>query len=230
MNRNTEERSGRGIVSLLIIIGILGSLATMMWRNGFFDGDSKESDSEEVIIATNDETFGVSKQDWNAMQKQLKQLQNEVKTLQNEVKALKQSKPANTPTKSTPANATTDSTPAKTSSATAANAQAITLEKYEHDWLSSSATLSFKNNTDKTITSISGRLVYLDMNGNMLDYVDINKSISIDPGYVKAFELTGYRWENEYAYYKSQTRSSMENRKYKVRFELKSYKTNKHQE
>ena len=225
MNGNSEERSGRGIVSLLIIIGILGSLATMMWRNGFFDGDSKESDSEEVIIATNDETFGVSEQNWNAMQKQLKQLQKEVKTLQNEVTALKQSKPANTPTKSTPSNATTASTPAKASSTPTANAQAITLEKYVHDGDQYEASLSLKNNTNKTITSFSGRLVYLDMNGNMLDYVDINESMSIEPDYIKAMKIKGYGWQDGYAYYKSAASYFHPTRKYKVRFELKSYKT-----
>jgi hypothetical protein len=162
------------------------------------------------------------------MQKQLKQLQNEVKTLQTELGTLKERK-STTPhsTTTTPSAKTTTATSSGTTTTTSPKAttktNAVTLEKYTHDGEWMTASLSFKNNTNQTIKSFKGRIIYLDMKGNMLDYVDINQSISIEPGYVKGIELKGYGWDNGYGYYKSKASYSHPERKYQVRFELKSY-------
>lgn len=231
MNEEYQEKSSRGLINLLLIIAIIGFVIAIMWNVGIFGKESEEVEinaTEEVVTAATDENFSITKSEWTTMQKQLKQLQNEVKTLQTEVRTLKERK-------STAPHSTTVTSPAKTTTATSSgtittsspkattNPNAITLEKYSHDGGRYEAALSFKNNTNQVIKSFKGRIVYLDMKGNMLDYVDISQSISIEPGYVKGVEMKGYGWDKDYSYYQSEASYSHPDRKYKVKFELKSY-------
>lgn len=229
MNEEYQEKSSRGLINLLLIIAIVGGIIAMMWKVGIFGNAAEDVEittTEEVVAAATDEDFSITQSEWTTMQKQLKQLQNEVKTLQAEIKAIEQNKLATNKSTSLTQPKETISTSTSTTPVTTnatAKTNAITLEKYTHDGNWMNAALSFKNNTNQTIKSFKGRIIYLDMKGNMLDYVDINQSISIEPGYVKGIELKGYGWDKDYSYYQSEASYLHPERKYQVKFELKSY-------
>lgn len=234
MREEYTERSGRGLINFLLVIVVIGIVVALVWKLGAFD--IKENAEELPIEQTNikepqsSTQFTITEQEWNAIQAELKQLQNEVAQLRKELTKKTTAAPAKTTTQTTtkPAAATTKpvATTAKgTTKATTAKANTadITLESYSHDLYGSTARLSFKNNTNDEVTSITGRMIYYDMSGNMLDYRDFTKSTAIDPGMVKSVDIEGFRTSDDYVYYKNKYADL--GVKYKVKFQLKSDKT-----
>lgn len=130
---------------------------------------------------------------------------------------------ASTPVKSTPKPAQQKPASKASSTDTSTEPNALSLVSYSHDWYDSDAQISFKNNTNKVITSFTGRMIYYDMSGNMLDYQDFTKKVTIDPGMTKRVELRGYNTGENYAYYKNKASYSQPQNKYKIKFELKSF-------
>ena len=220
MNEEYTEKSGNGFLKFLLILFLLGVGGIIIWTLMVHNENEKESkfavsSSQEVADpATTART--ITEAEWTAIDKELKQLRKEMTPLRNELNQLKQATKA-------PAKPTTQTTTKPTATTAKANTADITLESYSHDLDGRTARLSFKNNTNDEVTSITGRMIYYDMSGNMLDYRDFTKSTAIDPGMVKSVDIEGFRTSDDYVYYKNKYADL--GVKYKVKFQLKSYKT-----
>ena len=232
MNGDSNERRN-GTRTILLVLLCVAAVMAFLWKKGMLHWEqSPETQNEQVAEAETEAPttpysgFMVSESDWEA-------LQNEARQLRKEVDQLKASKPKTTPssqqTSTQRESVTTKPAPSETSrpkenAAAPLDPNALTLANYQHDFVHSDATVALKNNTDRTVTYVAGRMIYYDMSGNMLDYQDFTKSVTIEPGMVKTFSLKGYGYRENFAYYKSQTSAVNPDRKYKVVFELKSYK------
>jgi cell division protein FtsB len=230
MDEYVNKRPHR-FLRILLIVGLV-LLALYLIRNKELVKSKYSSltkdENQEVVES---QPSVVTQDEWDAMKSTVEGLHDEVEQLKQEVQGLKNNKPVSSP-KQTPAvtvapavptaQQSASTTPAAQQASESFDSNAITLANYTHDWVESNASVSLKNNTSRRITQVSGRMIYYDMNGNMLDYQDFTKSVNIDPGMVKSITLPGYGHKDYYAYYKNDTYSA--DRKYKVSFELKSYK------
>ena len=213
------KRSEGGVGKLLLIILVVVGVVITMWGIGMIQTEDEEYTTLPIEETYDEINFEINETEWQNMQiklhkqqEDIQQLRSEIKNLQTELKALQKSNTKTTPTPTT-----------KTTTTTNVDANAVTMVSYTHTWLEETAKLSLRNNTDQTITKISARITYYDMNGNMLDYRDIIKDITIEPKMSRSIQIPGFGTDEHYAYYKSDTFYSQQ-RKYKVQFELKSCK------
>ncbi len=215
---NEDRNEQRGCFNKILSIAVVMIITFVsLWVAGLIRFEStpetmEQEDSVEKITITPSSNFRVTETEWKALQKEVKQLRHEVIQL----------KQGNMKPAITHQAASTRQTAA--TSTTSVSSRDITLANYSHDWVRSEATVAFKNNTDRTISSVTGRMIYYDMSNNMLDYQDFTKSVTIEPGMVKSITLKGYGYRDNYAYYKNGAVPTNPDRKYKVKFELKSYK------
>ena len=211
MNEENNRNGARKVVNLILVVTLLVLLALMGNKFGLFgssdDAETKQTPTETTTV---EQSFEVSQQEWNA-------LKNEVNSLRKEVDELKRRA-------SQASSQTASSKSASAQSSSSKAVSAITMAKYVHDWGDRDASVNFKNHLDKTITSITGRMVYYDMKGEMLDYQDFTTTIMIAPKMVKTVSLKGYGYNENYAYYRH-SKVLYDERVYKVKFELISYKT-----
>lgn len=223
---NTDEsigNSGRWIKIILAIVCIV-LIVFLLWNKG----EHKTQDvSPNPEVENNDvqEEIAALRQEVNLLRQEVRQLKKGSRTTASKEQAIATNQQTASPYSTTKESQMASSAPVTQQQTATINANDVALANYSHDYIRSDATAAFKNNTQRTITHISGRMIYYDMKGNMLDYQDFTKSVEIEPGMVKSTPIKGYGYSENYAYYKSEVIPTNPDRKYKVSFVLKSYKT-----
>ena len=232
INDTDESRRNSGQWVKIVLIVLCVVLALSLFLNKGQGKSTKTVDSMQVENGDVQEEIAALRHEVNTLRQELQQQKTGKRTVEpreQTVPVRTQTAPAGPREQAVATSRNVAPTETQTASAAqqsaAVNADDVTLAKYSHDWLDYDATVAFKNNTNSTITHLSGRIIYYDMKGNMLDYLDFSKPVSIDPGMVKSISLKGYGHNEDYAYYKSEASYTTPDRKYKVAFVLKSYKT-----
>ena len=101
------------------------------------------------------------------------------------------------------------------------NPKAVTLISYEQSYSDYEGTLALRNNTEVLVENVAFQIIYLDMQGNQLDYKDFYREVEIAPGMARKVDIPAYEHDRYYNYYKSEALYG--SRSFKIRFRLLGY-------